>query len=61
MSDWMKRILESKRATRREAAELPFGDKVRIVEKLRDATEQFRTARFTNAAPAPSLRSNARG
>jgi hypothetical protein len=32
----MRAILESKRATRRELAALPFAEKVKLLEKLRD-------------------------
>lgn len=36
MSEWMRKILESKRAMRQHLAALPFADKVRILEQLRD-------------------------
>lgn len=36
MSEWMRKILESKRATRNRLAALPFSEKVKILEKLRD-------------------------
>jgi hypothetical protein len=36
MSEWMRKILESKRATRNRLATLPFSEKVKILEKLRD-------------------------
>jgi hypothetical protein len=36
MSEWMRKILESKRATRQRLAVLPFADKVKILEQLRD-------------------------
>ena len=45
MSDWMKRIIESKRAMRREFAALPYGEKLRIVERLRDAAQKIRASR----------------
>ena len=32
----MRKILESKRATRNRLAALPFSEKVKILEKLRD-------------------------
>lgn len=41
----MKRIIESKRAMRREFAALPYGEKIRIVERLREAARQLRSAR----------------
>ena len=36
MSDRMRRILESKRAMRKQLASLPFSEKVVLLEKLRD-------------------------
>ena len=36
MNDWMRKILESKRAARRELAALPFAEKLLLLEKLRD-------------------------
>jgi hypothetical protein len=36
MSEWLRAILESKRAARRQLAVLPFSEKTRILEKLRD-------------------------
>ena len=49
MSDWMQRIIESKRAARREFAAQSYGEKLRIVERLRDAAQMFRTSRPANA------------
>jgi len=36
MSDQMRKILESKREMRRRLAALPFADKVKLLEQLRD-------------------------
>ncbi|HXH49969.1 MAG TPA: hypothetical protein VNM47_11555 [Terriglobia bacterium] len=36
MNDWMRKLLESKRAARRQLQALSFSEKVRILEKLRD-------------------------
>jgi hypothetical protein len=36
MSEWMRKILESKRVTRNRLAALPFSEKVKILEKLRE-------------------------
>ena len=36
MSDWMSKILESKRAARKELAALPFSAKTELLEKLRE-------------------------
>ena len=44
MSDWMRKILESKRATRQRLAALPFADKVKLLEQLRDRTLTIATS-----------------
>lgn len=36
MTELMQRIIESKKAMRRELAALPVGDKLRILEKMRE-------------------------
>ena len=36
MSDWMRKVLESKRETRKRLAALPFAQKLLLLEKLRD-------------------------
>ena len=36
MSDWMRKVLESKRATRQRLSALSFSEKVKLLEKLRD-------------------------
>ena len=36
MSKWIRAILESKREMRRRLAVLPFSEKVKLLEKLRD-------------------------
>jgi len=36
MSEWMQKILDSKRATRERLATLPIAEKIRILEQLRD-------------------------
>ena len=36
MSDWLRQILESKREMRQRLAALPFADKVKLLEQLRD-------------------------
>ena len=38
MSDQMRKILESKRALRQRLSALPFADKVKLLEQLRDRT-----------------------
>ena len=44
MSDRMRIILESKRATRHRLAALPFADKVKLLEQLRDRTLAIATS-----------------
>ena len=36
MSEWMRKILESKRALREQLKSLPMDEKVKILEQLRD-------------------------
>jgi hypothetical protein len=36
MSDFMRKVLESKRETRKRLAQLPFAQKLILLEKLRD-------------------------
>jgi hypothetical protein len=36
MSDYMRKVLESKRQARKRLAELPFAQKLILLEKLRD-------------------------
>ena len=36
MSNWMRKVLESKRAMRKRLVALPFADKVKLLEQLRD-------------------------
>lgn len=38
MSDRMRKILESKASKRKQLAALPFADKVKMLEQLRDRT-----------------------
>lgn len=41
MSEWMRKILESKRAMRQRLATLPFDKKVKILEQLRDRSRNI--------------------
>jgi hypothetical protein len=38
MTDWMRKVLESKRATRQRLQQLPFSEKIKLLEKLRERT-----------------------
>ena len=44
MSERMRQILESKWAMRRQLAALPFADKVKLLEQLRDRTLAIATS-----------------
>ncbi|HTB85604.1 MAG TPA: hypothetical protein VK742_18290 [Candidatus Sulfotelmatobacter sp.] len=44
MSERMRKILESKRAMRRQLAVLPFSDKVKLLEQLRDRSRAIATS-----------------
>lgn len=50
MTDLMRRIIESKKAMRRELAALPVGEKLRILERMRDRDRMIRASR----PPKPS-------
>ena len=45
MSDWMRQVLESKRAMRKHLAALPIAEKLNLREKLRARTLAIRAAR----------------
>jgi len=36
MSEWMRKVLESKRATRQRLQQLSFSEKLELLEKLRE-------------------------
>ena len=52
MSEWIKRLIDSKRAYRAKLAALPFEEKIKLLEKLRarmlsiQAVERPLTARL---------------
>jgi hypothetical protein len=45
MSEWIQRLIESKRAHRAKLAGLSFEEKVRLLEKLRDRTRMIQAGR----------------
>ena len=45
MTDLMQRIIESKRARRKELAALPVGEKLRILEQMIEATRAIAASR----------------
>jgi len=49
----MQRILESKRAARRELASLPFARKLEILEKLRDRSLLIAAGPLRGRQPRP--------
>lgn len=60
MSDWMRKILESKRAARQRLRALSFSDKIKLLEKLRQRSlaisanplrERTGKAKVTRAQP----------
>ena len=53
MSEWMKRIIESKRVARRDFAARPYAEKLLIVERLRDAAAIIRASRPANSSSPP--------
>ena len=57
MTGLMQRIIESKRAVRRELAALPFAEKVRILERMRERyafIKSFRPVKPANPVRIPS-------
>lgn len=50
MTDLMQRILESKRAMRRELAALPVGEKLRILEQMLERDRAIAASRPTKPA-----------
>lgn len=45
MSEWIKRLIESKRAYRAKLAALPFEEKIKLLEKLRVRTASIQAAK----------------
>lgn len=45
MSEWITRLIESKRAYRAKLAALPFEEKLRLLGKLRQRTLAIRAAK----------------
>jgi hypothetical protein len=56
MSERMRRILESKRAMRRRLAALPFSDKVKLLEQLRDRTLMIASSSLKGRVAAATTR-----
>jgi hypothetical protein len=52
----MRKVLESKQATRRQLQQLPFAEKLKLLEKLRDRTLLLSRSR-PPVRPAMRLRS----
>ncbi|MFO1440359.1 MAG: hypothetical protein U1F81_18710 [Verrucomicrobiaceae bacterium] len=45
MSEWIKQLIESKRAYRAKLAALPVDEKIQLLEKLRQRTLAIRAAK----------------
>ncbi len=45
MSEWIKRLIESKRAYRAKLAALPFEEKIKLLEKLRVRIHAIKSVR----------------
>ncbi len=54
MSEWMRKILEGKRALRRQLASLPFPEKVKLLEQLRDRSRAIATSPLRTGKPTSS-------
>ena len=57
MTDWMRKVLESKRATRHKLQQLPFAEKLKLLEKLRDRSLSIAESRQRRRPVMPSSRS----
>ena len=49
MSEWMRKVFESKRRQRQQLAALPFSEKLKILEKLRDRSRAIGVVREKSA------------
>ena len=56
MTDWMRKVLESKQATRRRLQQLPFAEKLKLLEKLRDRSLLIARSRLRGRPVMPSSR-----
>jgi hypothetical protein len=52
MSEWIQRLIESKRAYRSTLAALPFEEKIKLLEKLRKRTLSIQEGRRPNLETA---------
>jgi hypothetical protein len=43
MSEWLRKLLESKRKARRKLAAKPFSEKIKLLEELRDRSRALAT------------------
>ena len=50
MSEWIKHLIESKRAYRAKLAALPFEEKIVLLEKLRARTLEIQSSRSASLA-----------
>jgi hypothetical protein len=57
MTDWMRKVLESKRAARQRLQQLSFAEKLKLLEKLRDRSLVIARSRPRRGPAMPSSRS----
>ncbi len=53
MTEWMQKILDSKRAMRQHLATRSFSEKVAVLEKLRDRSLAIAKSSVRRKRPAP--------
>ncbi len=53
MSEWITRLIESKRAYRAKLAAMPFEEKIRMLEKLRARTLTIQAGRKLGLEKVP--------
>ena len=51
MSDWIQRLIESKRAHRAKLAALPFVEKIKLLDQLRQRSLLLNAGRSRNVVP----------
>jgi hypothetical protein len=56
MTEWMRKVLESKQAARQRLQQLPFAEKLKLLEKLRDRSLLIARSRPRGHPATPSSR-----
>ena len=57
MTDWMRRVLENKHAARQRLQQLPFSEKLKLLEKLRERSLLLSRSRPQGRPVTPPSRS----